>query len=290
MQRFWREPFLHFLILAAALFGLNAVFNRPADAPPDRILVDAEKTARLADEFQRTRDRPPTRRELEDMVGEYVKEEILYREALELGLDQDDPVIRRRMRQKMEIRAAEQAQRQPPADADLEAFMGSRPEMFRGLGRVSFQNVYLDPETTSEPVEQRATRLLARLNADPTAAVDDARDPTPLPRELNAATAAAVSRLFGDAFAATLADAPIGRWFGPVASAHGAHLVRVSERVPGRLPALEEVRPAVEREWSAVRRAEAESAFYDALRARYSVEIEMPPVVPDDPATGNRTP
>ncbi len=285
-RRFLREPLLHFLVLGAGLFILNALVNPPGDAPPDRIVIDARQTARLAEQFQRTWMRPPTRQELEGLVGEHVKEEIFYREALALGLDRDDPVIRRRMRQKMEFLNADLAESQQPEDADLRAYMEAHPEMFRSPGRVSFRQVYLDPGNTEGPVADRAKDLLAQLNADPAAPDGAAGDPTLLPGDLNAATAAGVSRIFGDDFAAALADAPIGRWSGPIESAYGVHLVRVSAREPGRLPSLDEVRPAVEREWSAERRAEADSHFYDALRARYTVEIEMPPETP----AGDRAP
>jgi hypothetical protein len=293
IRRILREPLLHFLVLGAGLFVLNAVLDPDGGGErPDRIVVDARQTERLAEQFQRTWMRPPTRRELDGLVEEHVKEEILYREALALGLDRDDLVIRRRMRQKMEFLNADLAEREQPTDADLRTFMEVRPEMFRSPGRVSLRQIYLDPDGPDGPVAERARDVLKRLSADPEGgtSADAEGDPTLLPRELNAATEAGVARIFGDAFAAALADAPVGRWFGPVESGYGVHLVRVSAREPGRLPALDEVRPAVEREWSAARRAEADSRFYEALRARYAVEIEMPPDKPAEDPDGKRKP
>ncbi len=300
IRRILPKPLLLFLVLGlllvvgAGLFVLNAVLDPDGGERPDRIVVDARQTERLAEQFQRTRMRPPTRQELEGLVEEHVKEEILYREALALGLDKDDPVIRRRLRQKLELLNADLAEREQPTDADLRTFMEARPEMFRSPGRVSLRQIYLDPDSPDGPVAERAGNVLKRLNADPegrsSADADAEGDPTLLPRELNAATEAGVSRIFGDAFAAALADAPIGRWFGPIESGHGVHLVRISAREPGRLPALDEVRPAVEREWSAVRRAEAESRFHDAARARYAVEIEMPADTPAEDPAGKPSP
>ncbi len=285
LKRFLTAPLVYVACVALLGGGLLiwfAVDTPGGDERSDRVIVDAGRTESLARQFERTRMRPPTRRELRDLVDAYVKEEILYREALALGLDRNDPVVRRRMRQKMEARAADRADRQQPTDADLEAFMNAHPEMFRSAGRVSFRQVFLDPGNSAGSIDARAERLRGRLNGDPEAVdmADAQGDPTLLPGQLNSATETAAARIFGEAFAGALADAPIGRWIGPIPSGSGVHLVRVSAREPGRLPALDAVRAAVEREWSAEQRAEADGRFYDALRARYTVEIEMPPETP----------
>jgi hypothetical protein len=292
LLKFLRDPLFHFLILGAGLFMVFSLVNSSVSVPAEQIVIDETQALRLAEQFQRTWMRPPTRLELQGLAEDFVKEEILYREARALGLDQDDLVIRRRMRQKMEFLNADLAEREQPTDADLRTFMEVRPEMFRSPGRVSLRQIYLDPDGPDGPVAERARDVLKRLSADPEGgtSADAEGDPTLLPRELNAATEAGVARIFGDAFAAALADAPVGRWFGPVESGYGVHLVRVSAREPGRLPALDEVRPAVEREWSAARRAEADSRFYEALRARYAVEIEMPPDKPAEDPDGKRKP
>jgi parvulin-like peptidyl-prolyl isomerase len=202
-----------------------------------------------------------------------VTEEVLYREALALGLDRDDLVVRRRMRQKMEFLNDGLAER-GPSEEELRAFLEENPERFLFPSRVSFRQVFIRPEE-DDAVEKHAARLLARLRtgADP----ETLGDPTLLPRSLRSATPREVAETFGARFAEALADTPEGVWSGPVESSFGAHLVRVSAREPGRLPALEEARGAVEREWAAERRAEARERFYDAVRGSYDVEVRMPP-------------
>lgn len=267
-----RDPLVHFLAGGALLFALYARVN---GGEPDegRIVVSEARVASLASGFERTWMRPPSPDELRALVDDYVREEILYREALALGLDRDDLVVRRRMRQKMEFLNAEIADLAEPTREELESYLEAHPERFREPERWSFQQVFVSPDRSGD-VEERARALLARLRAAPDAGVDG--DPTLLPPGLEGASAEEIARTFGTGFAAELARAPEGRWGPPIASAYGLHLVRVTGREPGRLPDLDEVRSTVEREWTAERRRESEERFYRDLRQRYEVEVRMP--------------
>jgi len=277
-SRLIREPLLHFLVLGAGLFALYAGVNNGAPERDDRIVVDEEQVMRLAEQFQRTWMRPPTRPELEGLAKDFVKEEILYREALDLGLDRDDLVIRRRMRQKMEFLNADLVEMQSPADADLQAYLEAHPDRFRTAATTSFEQIYLNPERPGADAEQRAAELLERLNANEatTIEIDTIGDPTLLPGKLDAASSREISATFGGQLAEAAGDAPQDIWSGPYASGFGLHLVRVTDRTPARLPVLAEIRAAVERDWSAERRRNANERFYDTLRKRYSVEIRLP--------------
>ena len=275
-MRWFREPLLHFLILGAALFWLAGALGDPASGRADRIVLTAGDVEQLGAGFERTWQRPPTEEELAGLLEDRVREEIFYREALALGLDRDDTIVRRRMRQKIEFLSEDLAAAEP-GDADLESWLAAHREAFRQEPRVAFRQVYLSRDRRGEAVRADALRLLAELRAAD-ADLDPAAqgDPLPLPAETDALSASDVSRLFGGAFSARLFELEPGRWEGPVESAYGLHLVFVRERVEGRDPTLAEVREAVAREWLADRRRQAREAFYRDLRSRYEVEIAEP--------------
>jgi PPIC-type PPIASE domain len=271
-----REPLLHFLVLGAGLFLLFGVFGRQAGERSDRIVVTEARIESLAELFERTWRRPPTAAELEGLIEDHVKEEILYREALALGLERDDIVIRRRLRQKMEFLGEDVAGQAEPSDGELQAFLAEHPDRFRVPGRLSFTQVYLSPDRRGEDARGDAERVLVTLNAgeaDPA----EVGDPFLLERDYRDLRVPDAERLFGRGFAARLVGLPVGRWSGPVESGYGLHLVLVHERSPPSLPALAQVRAAVALEWQAAWRQEANAAFYERLRAGYEVTIERPP-------------
>ena len=274
-----REPLVHFLLLGAALFALDA-WLRPAAAPAasTEIVVSEARIASLAQNFQRTWRRPPTKEELDGLVESFVKEEVMVREALAFGLDRDDAIIRRRLQQKMEFVSEEAAASVQPTDEDLARYLAANADAFRVEARVTFTQVYLDPRRRAATLAADAKRLLEALNG--------ARPPDPaqlgdrlllLEPGYEDAPQAEVARLFGADFAEALVKQPVGQWVGPIASGYGAHLVRVDALVPGGTPKLDEVRPLVEREWANARRQELGKAFYDRLRAKYTIKVAMPP-------------
>jgi PPIC-type PPIASE domain len=269
-----REPLLHFLVLGAGLFGLFGLVGGPAGERPDRIVISAAKGENLAELFARTWRRPPTQAEIEGLIADHIKEEILYREALALGLETDDIVIRRRLRQKMEF-ISEDTQPVEPTEAELQAFLDAHADRFRKPARLSFAQVYLSPDRRGEDAWGDAERLLVALDAgksDPAAS----GDPFLLEQDYRDLATHEVERLFGGAFAGRIAELPVGRWSGPVQSGYGLHLVLVRARTPAAQPGLGEVREEVANEWRAARREEANRAFYDRLRATYEVTVERP--------------
>jgi hypothetical protein len=271
------------VVLGAGLFALFGVVGGPAEERPNQIVVSAAKVENLAALFERTWRRPPTPVELDGLIADHVKEEILYREALALGLDADDIVIRRRLRQKMEFISEDLAQSAEPTADELQAFLAERAERFREPSRISFAQVYLSPDRRGGDVWSDAERALVALN---TGSSDPAEtgDPFLLEQDYRDLAAPDLERLFGGAFAAQVAELPVGRWSGPVESGYGLHLVLVHERAPARLPDLAEIRDAVANEWDAGRREEANRAFYQALRANYEVTVERPAWAGERPA------
>lgn len=266
------EPLFQFLLGGVALFLLHSWATGGESAEPDRIVVSETRVVSLVRNFQRTWMRPPTRDEVDALVDDFVTEEVLYREAMALGLDRDDLIVRRRMRQKMEFLSDGIAEREP-TDAELAEFLAANPERFEVPARLRFSQVFF---AAGPEQDARASDGLARLAAGELP--QDLGDATLLPRQMRAATPDDVAGTFGSDFAKTLAWLPVGEWTGPVPSGFGAHLVRVDESEPARTPALQEVRPAVEREWSSDRRQETRAQFLEAARQRYRVEVMMPDV------------
>jgi hypothetical protein len=286
-MRWLREPLFHFLILGAALFWLAGALGGPAAGRSERIVLGPGDVAQVAAGFERTWQRPPTQQELAGLLEERVREEVYYREALALGLDRDDTIVRRRMRQKMEFLSEDLAATEP-SDEQLESWLAAHRDAFRQEPRVAFRQVYLSRDRRGDGVVADAERLLAELRAEHAdLSLSALGDPLPLPTESDALSASEVSRLFGSAFSERLFELAPGRWEGPVESAYGLHLVYVRERVEGRDPALAEIREAVAREWLADHRRQAREDSYRELRSRYRVEIDVPEAVAA-PGPGDR--
>jgi PPIC-type PPIASE domain len=271
------EPLFQFLVLGAGLFGLfHFVDGRKADTPA-RIVISSARIANLADGFARTWQRPPGTEELQGLVDDYIRDEVFYREGRAAGLDRDDVIIRRRVRQKMEF-FAEDASVPEPSDAQLAAYLEANPERFRTEDRLTFQQVFLSATRRAATIDgdsQYVSEVLAHADA----AVDATAlgDPFALGGEFQALSQNEVASVFGDGFAMRISTMDLGRWQGPISSSFGQHFVFISERTPGSLPPLDTVRQAVRREWSNVRRLEAEQKLYASLRERYEIVVEAPP-------------
>ena len=275
LRRLLREPLAHFAALALVIFAAYAVLAPPAQqAPAGSIVVSAGKIEQMAAIFARTWQRPPSPEELKGLIDDYVTEEIYVREALALGLDTDDTVIRRRLRQKMEFMTSADVDALTPKEADLQTYLDAHPDAFSEAPQVAFQQVYLNPDRHPETMDQDAAALLAALRADPEADTSVLGDASLLPYELPLTSVGSIDRIFGPEIAASVAQAEPGVWTGPVASPYGLHLIRVTARSPGRLPALAEIRDDVLREWSNAKRQDLEAARLADLLGRYDVRID----------------
>jgi hypothetical protein len=275
LKRLLKDPLLHFLLLGAGLFLAYSLMQREVGArEPGRIVVTLGEVEQLATSFAKTWQRSPTPEELAGLVRDRVREEVYCREALALGLDRDDAIIRRRLRQKMEFVSDDIAALVEPTEADLEEYLRTHPAAFRLEPRFTFQQVYVNPEKHDDLLGDVA-RLLAQLN-QPDGEVDGSAlgDSTLLEAQFAGVPASEVAKQFGEPFALALGRLEPGRWQGPVESGFGVHLVLVSERTEGRQPALAEVRDDVRREWENAKRLAANEAFYQRLLARYRVTIE----------------
>ena len=276
LGRWWREPLLHFLAIGALLF---LVFNwRGGSTGSNRIVITPGQLEAISATFARTWQRPPNDAELKALVDDYVRDEIATREAMALGLDQDDIAIRRRLRMKFEYAAGDLADATPPNDADLQKWLETHSAAFRADAVVSFRHVYLNADRRGSRVEAEARRLLEKLRAaGAPAPLDGLGDPFMLPADVTLNSRTDIARQYGSGFAESLLQLEPGRWEGPVRSGLGLHLVVVTERQEGHLPTLAEARPQVEREFLAERRKRELDALYNRLRANYTVVLEGAP-------------
>jgi parvulin-like peptidyl-prolyl isomerase len=276
MRAALREPLVHFLALGALLF-LFFEWKGGASGPTStRIVITEGVVQNLVAGFTRTWQRPPTPAELKGLVDEHVKEEIATREAIAMGLDRDDTVIRRRLRQKLEFLIDSQGLA-PPTDAELQQWLGAHPGVLQAEPRVALRQVFVSTQSRGPAARAEAERLLARLRAaGPGSSIDSLGDASMLPRELSLGPASEFSRTFGEKFAAAVEGLEPGQWGGPVESAYGLHLVLVMQRVTSPPPALADVRPLVVREFLAGRSRKQLDELYRGLLAKYTVTIETP--------------
>ena len=284
MNKILREPLLHFLVLGAGIFAAYGLLSGRSVNVPANIVITAGQIASIELGFTRTWHRPPTSNELEGLIRDRVREEVYYREAIALGLDKDDTIIRRRLRQKLEFLTDDVVAETQPTDAELNAYLAAHPDSFRVQREFTFSHVYLSPDKHGERLALDTAAVFARLkDAGGEADVSAFGDSFLLGHTFATVPSTEVAAQFGQQFATKLAEVAPGQWQGPVESGYGVHLVFVSTRSEGRVPPLAEVRDAVSREWDNARRMAANDALYQEMLKRYAVIIE-PPRAPAKPA------
>ena len=260
-------------MLGVGLFVLYRLLSGNDGPSQTEIVVDAARIEALATQYARTRQRQPTGDELRGLVDAYVRDEVLYREGVALGLDRDDPVVRNRIRVRME----QIADTVDPvlSDKDVQTWFDSHQDLYSAPARYDFEQVFFATSTRGTRIESDAAAALeALLTSDIDAA--EPGDPTLLPSALRDVTAADVAAQFGSELSQALHDAPLGTWIGPVRSAYGLHVLRVDERKDGERATLAAVRENVERDLRDDRTQAANDAMYARLRSRYVVRVEMP--------------
>lgn len=287
-MKFLREPLVHFLIIGAALFVISGFVDGPRQDGDKEIVIDEGQVQRLVEGWKATWRRPPTQEELSGLVDDYITEEVLYREALALGLDRGDMMIRRRLRQKMEFISEDFASELQPTEEDLQSYLEENSEYFRIDPEMTLTHIYLNPDRRKESIQRDSARLLTQLEQG---GVQPANlgDPFPLGNEFVDASLTEVMKNFGADFADAVQDLPVGKWTGPVRSGYGFHLVLVHERTEGRIPELGEVRDIVIREWTAARRREMNESFIRRLRERYTITLDLPEPNAEPLETGAET-
>ena len=274
LSRFIRSPLLHFLVLGALLFVLYSIYGDKGQMENKEIVVSAQQVELLSSLWEKQWRRPPMPQELEGLINSYIREEVLYREALAMGLDRDDTVVRRRLAQKIEFLAQDLATRGEPSEQELRTFFEEHPEIFEEPGRITFSHVYINVDQHGNDSFDVAEEVLGKLQAggDP----DGLGDRFMLQKDYLRKSPSEVARHFGSQFADEVFEIEMGEWQGPVQSGYGLHLVLVESQEEPYLPQLEDVRGEVRDEFQSFRRREVDELFYNKLREGYEIVIEEP--------------
>ena len=270
VRRIIREPVVLFLATGLLFFLIYTIASNSGSPEQKQIVVSDSQVEQMALKFAATWLRPPTEGEMRGLIDSYVRNEVYYREALAMGLEQNDQVIQNRLRQKLELLMDNVASITVPSEQMLRQYLQENEETFRTDYSISFVQVYINPENHADP-EAEAKNILVSLQAGSN------------PEELGDRTFAGyvfesysqndVARQFGADFTLQLSACPLEEWYGPVFSGMGVHLIRIAEFEEGVLPDLTEIRGVVEREWMAARKKELKDASYEKLLEGYEIII-----------------
>ena len=259
---------LHFLLAGAAVFLLYDLVSGTDTGADTEIIVTQGQIEHMATLFRKTRQRLPTSEELAGLIDNYIVEEVMYREAKKIQLDQDDTIVRSRMRQKMEF-LLDDLSTTEPSDEDLQEFLDNNPLRFLREDRISFEQVYL-PEGNRE----QAKILLGQLQNGEIAVTEAVASSGLLPESFDNASATQIRAVLGEEFTGELLKREVGPWQGPIESPFGLHLVRIEQITRGEVPALDDIRAVVRREWQSDARKATRTLLIEQLRANYNVQIE----------------
>jgi len=276
-----REPLLHFILIGVALFAIYSYMHhgRGGAVSSRQIALTFDDLRTMESYFESQWHRPPTPQEFQAMVDDKVREEVLYREGLAMGLDKDDTIVKRRMAQKMQFIAEDVAAAHEPSPAELKAWFDKNSSKFALPSRYSFRHLYFSPDKRGTNAQDNAAEVLARIAGQPEDSKlavsladrfmfqDYYRDRAP----------EALAKEFGPQFAVALEKLKPGSWQGPIESGYGWHLVFIDTVIPVRIPAFEEIEPDVKTAWLGVQKSNAWKKAYGEMRGKYTVLLPAPP-------------
>jgi len=269
LKRFLREPLFHFAAVGALIFAFFVAINDTDRASAERIVITPERIDQLATGFSSVWKRTPSEDELSALIDEDIREEVYYREAVALGLDKNDVIVRRRLRQKMEFLTDTGAYLLDPPAGELETYFAANEQAYREGPRVALEQIYLG----KSPTPEAAKRSLSALRSGREISPSSLGERSLLPAQLHLSPPNGIDDVFGKGFFDRVEEFPPGAWSGPVASAYGVHLVRILESLPARTPPLEEVRDAVLRDWKEAKAQEIREKDYAERREHFVIEI-----------------
>jgi len=274
-----REPLVHFMFIGAVIYALYGLFAEPAVEETDKtIVVTAGELEWMQTSWQKRWNRPPTAQEFDGLIQQFIKETVLYREALTMGLNKHDMVIRRRLAQKLEFLAKDLVALTPPTEDELLAYFDEHQASYQAPTLYTFTQVFFDPDkrgdATLDDAEKVKVTLIAQGDAidDPGALGDGLMLQNYYPEK----DRAEIQKLLGSGFTETLITLSPGQWHGPVLSGFGVHLVYVNSIDEPPPPVFAEVRERMMDDWKLERGEELNDQFYTSLREQYTIVIEEP--------------
>jgi hypothetical protein len=275
MKKWYKEPLLHFLIIGALIFVVFSIVNKEEiDLSGNKIVVSTAEIERLSATWSKKWNRPPTGTELKGLVDSYIKEEVYYREALALGLDQNDTILRRRLMQKMEFLSNDLAELNQPDESALNKYFLDNQEKYELPARVSFTHIYFSLDKRGAKVVEDAESVLSGLNAS---RAPELGDSFMMQYDFVQETPFEVERLFGKGFTEQLFTLATNTWQGPIESGYGLHLVRISEKIDSRMPELASVIDKVRTDFMFEQRQMVNKEIYERFKERYEIVVEDMP-------------
>ncbi len=280
LPRLFTEPLIQFLIIGACIYGAYAWFGAPEENFRDTTVhVDSARINAFISEWESRWNRPPTREEVDGLIQSYIKEDVLYRQAVVMGLNEDDPITRRRMAQKLEFLTSDLAMMVQPQEGELEQYFSENSELYRAPDRMTFSQVFFDPDSRGNRTLEDAAEALAQLQAAgvPTEESMQMGDGFMLQSDFVSVTEAEASRQMGSGFVEAVVKLEPGAWHGPVLSGYGVHLVYMYDYQKSPPAIFEDVQAAVLENWQFEQREKFNADFLENLKARYEIVIDEIP-------------
>jgi peptidyl-prolyl cis-trans isomerase C len=280
MKRFFKEPLVQFLAIGGCIYGAFALFGTPEEnSSENQVHVDSARIGSMVSQWESRWKRQPTRAEIEGLIDTYVKEEILYRQAVTMGLGEDDPITRRRMAQKLEFLTSDLASAVQPAEGELEQYYTENEATYRAPDQVSFVQVFFNPDERKDATVEDATVELEKLRAagKPDPATLKAGDRSMVKSNFAAVDQSGIARDMGRGFAESVMGLEAGQWHGPVLSGYGVHLVYVFEEEKGAVPELALIKDKVLEDWHDKKRKLFNAEFLKNLKSRFDIVIDELP-------------
>ena len=284
-MKFLQEPLVQFFVIGMCIYAAYGLYGTPDEGFADNtIVVDASRINAFKTAWQQRWNRPPTEQELNGLINQFIREDILYREAIAMGLDKDDPITRRRMAQKLEFLSKDIASLKQPVDGELESFFEENRELYKTPDLITFTHIFIDPDKRGDATLDDAALLLSELQAagPPDSSVSGLGDRFMLQNYYPQKTELEIRKLFGSGFTTSIMQLEVEQWHGPVLSGYGTHLVYVNALEIAPLPKFEDVQANVMENWQAVQQEEFNEAYFESLKSRYQIVIENAPLLPDN--------
>lgn len=277
LARIIKEPLVHFLFLGACIYGAYALFGAPEEDEGDNLIhIDVKRIDAFISGWQSRWNRPPTAQEINGMIQQNINEEVLYRQAVAMGLNENDPITRRRMAQKLEFLTSDLAQAQQPKDGELEKYFQDNMDAYRGDDLITFVHVFFNPDERDDKTLDDAAKVLKELQVagEPDLEKLEIGDRFMLQNHFKSVDEVEVRRQLGSGFAESLMKLEEGKWHGPVLSGYGVHLVYVYQLEKAPAPAHEKVKDKVLEDWNEEKREQFNADFLDNLKKQYEIVID----------------
>jgi hypothetical protein len=273
-----REPLVHFVFIGSMIYVLYGLFATPEiDENVNSIVVSSGEIDVFKSSWKKRWNREPTTKELDGIIQQFIRETILYRQAINMGLDKNDMVIRRRLAQKMEFIVEDLATMLEPDEQTLQLWFNKHLNRFQESPRYTFTQIFFDPDKRGDATLEDANKIKSSLQAqtDPLANISELSDSLMMQDYYPEKTPIEIRKQFGSGFTQSLLDLSPGEWHGPVLSGYGVHLVYIQTIIPAATPSFTSVRVQVKELWMEEQRELLNKKFYDKLANTYSIVIEQ---------------